>query len=152
MRTAAHMLAVSLVLAASLSFHVSASRPFVQPSYDALMAMSAAERQATLAAMDHPARLAMFRAHVDRWLEENRTRLNTGQVALITDVRDSLIPEPRDLDRQRALEQRMRCELWRSDVIALSLPHRDRMSSSALSDVGYWLRECVVVRAIDAVF
>jgi hypothetical protein len=78
--------------------------------------------------------------------------LSASQVTLVTDVRDSLMPERRDLERQRALHERMRCELWRSDVIALSLPHRDSMSSSRLNDVGVWLRECVVADAIEFVF
>jgi hypothetical protein len=149
MRTAVSF-TVSLAIAASIS--VLASNPTVQPSYDALIAMSAAERQATLAAMDQPTRLTMFRTHIDRWLEQNRGRLSSSQAALVTEVRNSLTPEARDLERQRALEQRMRCELWRSDVIALSLPHRDQMSSSTLNDVGHWLRECVVAKAIDVVF
>jgi putative exporter of polyketide antibiotics len=148
MRTAAYTLTATLVFAVSLL----ASNETVQPSYDALMAMPAAERQATLAAMGQPARLTMFRTHIDRWLEQNRGRLSANQVGLVTEVRDSLMSAQRDLDAQRALEQRMRCELWRSDVIALSLPHRDSMSSTTLSDVGHWLRECVVAKGIDVVF
>ena len=150
MRTAASRLTVSFVLAASLG--ALASGPTVQPSYDALMAMPATQRQATLRALDEPAKLELFRTHIDRWLEENRSRLSASQVALVTDVRDALTPERRDLERQRALGYRMLCELWRSDVIALSLPLRDQMSSSRLNDVEEWLSDCVIAPAIDVVF
>jgi hypothetical protein len=56
------------------------------------MSMPATERQATLTAMGEPSRLMMFRTHIDRWLDENRARLSASQVALVTDVRDSLTP------------------------------------------------------------
>jgi hypothetical protein len=150
MRNAAGWLVAALLLAASTGAR--ASNEPVQPSYDALIAMSAAERQAALRAMDEPARLAMFQTHVDRWLAQHRARLSQAQIALVTDVRDTLTPERRDPARQRALEQRMVCELWRSDVIALSLPLRDQMSSSRLNDVGQWLSDCVIAPALDAIF
>jgi hypothetical protein len=58
----------------------------------------------------------------------------------------------RDFDRMIALQQGMRSELWRSDMIALSLPHRDERISSWLDHVGHWVRECVISNVIDAVF
>lgn len=150
MRKAAHALTMALVVAASVA--ILASGSIVQPSYDALMAMPASERRATLQAMEQTARLTVFRTHIDRWLEQNRNRLSTSQVALVTEVRNNLTPERHDPEQMIALERKMQCELWRSDVIALSLPNRDQMSSSWFNDVGHWIRECVVAKAIDAVF
>ena len=115
------------------------------------MAMSSDERRATLMTMEEPARLALFRAHIDYWLDQNRDRLSASQAALVTEVRNNLTPG-RDDYEMIALERRMRCELWRSDVIAVSLPHRDHMSSSVWQDLSYWFRECVVSKAIDIVF
>ena len=151
MRKAARALTTALLVAASLG-GLASNNSIVQPSYDALMAMSATERRTTLQAMDPTARLTMFRTHVDRWLAENRNRLTASQVALVTEVRDNLTPERSASDQMKVLEQRMRCELWRSDAIALALPQRDRMSSSWFNDVHSWLSDCVVPKAIDAVF
>jgi hypothetical protein len=150
MRTVAYTLTASFVLAGSLG--VLASDTTIQPSYDALMAMTASQRQATLRALEEPARLELFRTHIDRWLEQHRGRLSASQVSLVTDLRNTLTTDSRDDERSIALQVRMRCELWRSDVIELSLPHRDTMSSSRLNDIGNWLRECVVAKAIDLVF
>ena len=102
--------------------------------------------------MDEPTRMMLFRTHIDRWLEQNRRRLSSSQIALVTEVRNSLTPERPVDERIVALERRMRCELWRSDVIAISLPHRDQTSVSWLGDVAYWVDECIVSKVIDAVF
>jgi hypothetical protein len=150
MRRATCGFITALLLAVSVG--VLASDSILQPSYDALMAMSAEERRSALRGMDEAARMALFRTHIDRWLEQNRSRLSSSQIALLTDVRNSLTPEQRDVDRTSVLERRMRCELWRSDLIAVTLPHRDQMSSSWLGDVAYWVDECVISKVIDAVF
>jgi hypothetical protein len=150
MRKATCTLTAAMMVATLVG--VTASNTTVQPSYDALMAMPAGERQATLRAMDETARRVMFQTHIDRWLDQNRRRLSAGQVALVTEVRNALTQEPRDETRMLALDARMRCELWRSDMIALSLPHRDEMSSSWFNDVRQWVGDCVVSPAIDAVF
>jgi len=141
-------LSAALLLAGFLGVY--ASEPATQVSYDALMAMSAQERQETFKALDQPTRLALSRAHMDRWLAANRERLSASQVALATALRNTLTMD-RDLDQQVALEERLVCEFWMSDVYAMTLSHSDR-SSSRLQDVSSWVRGCVVEGAIDAVF
>ena len=150
MRKAVHELMVALFIAVSVGALASGS--VAQPSYDALMAMPAGERRAALKTMDESTRMKLFRTHIDRWLEQTRSRLSSSQIALVTEVRDSLTPGRRADAHVVALERRMRCDLWRSDVIALVLPHRDQPSVSWLSDVAYWVDECVVSKVIDAVF
>jgi hypothetical protein len=150
MRKVSYTLAAVLVFAAPTVGP--ASNASVQPSYDALMAMPSAERQAALRGMEEMARRAIFQTHIDRWLSENRRRLSASQFALVTEVRNALMQEPRDQKRMVALDARMRCELWRSDMMALSLPHRDEMSSSWFNDVRRWVGDCVLAPALDAVF
>ena len=150
MRKVAVALSLALLIVGSVA--LLGADVIVQPSYDALMAMSASERRAALTSMEQPDRLAAFRTHVDRWLEQNRPRLSASQVALVTQVRDNLTSERHASNQMLVLEQRMRCELWRSDAIALALPKRDQMSSSRLNDILSWLDDCVVPKAIDAVF
>ena len=149
MRRVAFAVATAVLLAVSAG--VRASSPTVQVSYDTIIGMPVAQRQAVLKALDPDALLALNRTNIDRWLEQNRYRLTTSQVALVRDVRMSLEPDQRDLENALALQKRMRCELWRSDVLALSMTHRDR-PASRLSDVGFWVAECVVKKVVRTVF
>jgi hypothetical protein len=151
MRKAAYALATALLVATSAG--VLASNPTVQPpSYDALMAMSEVERRDTFRAMDLTARLSLIQTHIDRWLAENRNRLTTSQIALVTEVRGNLTAERHASDQMKSLERRMRCELWRSDAIALRFIQDPPMSSSWINDLQEWAYDCVVAKAIEAVF
>src|SRR5689334_21021548 len=147
MRRAIAMVAALLVA----SLGVSAAGEIVQVSYETVMAMSPTERQAVLRGLEQTELMDLNRINLDRWLEQNRPRLSASQIALVRDVRRSFDAVPRDLSLELALQNRMRCELWRSDVRALSMTHRDE-PASRLGDWGFWLGECVVKKTVNAVF
>ena len=149
MRTAAFAFVAVLLTAGAMS--VRAADSVIQPSYDALMAMSAEQRQQALKAMDIPTHLALSRTHIDRWLAENRPRLSENQLAIVEEVRDNLTPELYRSERLGVLERQMQCELWMSDVFALTLARADR-PSSRFDDVRYWLRSCVLEDVIEFIY
>ena len=147
-----HLFAFAAVAVLSLSDGAFASNAIIQPSYEALLAMPVAERKIAFRNMDGSGQLVILQTHVDRWLAANRNRLTTSQVALVKEVRDSLTSARDSEASRRRLHERMRCELWRSDVTALEFPDDQLPSSSWIADVDYWFYECVYVKAIDAVF
>jgi hypothetical protein len=144
MRTLAKLLAIT-VLASGV---VLASNWQSRSSYDALMAMPVQQRQAALRAMEPDAKFAILRTHVQRWLETNRHRLSAEQVTLVREVHDLLTPAQNASPRMIELTQRMRCELWHSDVLSLALTQEDQPKGSTLDDFSYWLRKCVVDRIL----
>lgn len=144
-------LALAAIAVLSLSAGALASNRSVQPSYDALLAMPAAERKTAFRNLDGGAQLAILGMHVDRWLETNRSRLSASQIELIQQVRATLT-DNRDLEKSRVLFERMRCELSRSDLSALEFPDDQMGTSSWVRDLDYWVRECVLAKAIEAMF
>lgn len=149
MRKATFALVAAIWAAGALG--VVAAVSTIQPSYDALMAMPSEQRQQALKAMDIPTHLAMSRTHIDRWLAANRARLSDNQVTIVEQVRDHLTPESYRSERLGELERQMQCELWMSDVFALTLARADRRSSR-FEDVRYWLRSCVLDDVIEFIY
>src|SRR4029453_4540054 len=88
MRTFAQSFAIAMTVGAV----VSASGRQREASYDAVMAMPVAQRQAALSAMEPDARFALYRTHLERWLETNHHRLSAEKVALVREVHDLLTP------------------------------------------------------------
>jgi len=108
------------------------------------MGLPVTECKAALVALEPGPRFEMYRIHIDRWLNQNRGRLSRDQVAYVTEMRDLLTPDGVDSKRMVELTDRMRCEFWKSDAMALGLPQTDRLASSRIGDVTYWFRNCVI--------
>lgn len=85
-------------------------------------------------------------------LRPGRGAWKLSQVALVAEVKDNLTPERHASDQMLAVQRRMLCELWRSDAIALRFIQDPPMSSSWVNDLQEWAYDCVVAKAVEAVF
>jgi hypothetical protein len=93
----------------------------------------------------------LMRTHANRWLDTNRQRLSSRQIALVQEMIEYLSPEayrnpsdPQIARRGQELTQKFKCQLRNSDVLAAIGPHRSPPPASWMNDVWYWFTECVI--------
>ena len=101
--------------------HVSAAAQ----DYDSFMKLTPDQRRARFDGIDAETKVAIVRAHAERWLETNRSRLTPAEVAVFEELVAFITPENyRELtghvvsERERALRARMRCRVSPDDVSA----------------------------------
>jgi hypothetical protein len=121
-------------------------------SYESFMLLGAQVRRERFGAMSPEDKSLIMGTHARIWLESNRARLSTSQVALVQDAIEFLSPElyrnptdPRFDKRAREIEKRFRCALPRSDVLELFGAVRSPVPrASWLDDIWVWLEDCVI--------
>jgi len=121
-------------------------------SYESFMQLDARVREDRFGAMSPEDKSLIMRTHAERWLDKNRARLSTSQVALVRDAIEFLSPElyrnPADPgfdEKGRELEKAFRCALPRSDVMELFGATRSPVPrASWLDDIWAWFEDCVV--------
>jgi hypothetical protein len=121
------------------------------PTYQEFMKLSRQQRTERFSALSPENRALIIRTHAEQWLERNRGRLSTGQVALVQKAIDFVTPalyrtpnDPELIEKSKALELELQCRMRRSDLLEAFGPGRSPVPASWLDDMWAWFESCIV--------
>ena len=111
--------------------------------YEAFMKLSARERRPRFAALSADNKATIVQTHVRRWLDENRGRLTSGELAIFQEMIAFVTPDLYRRRRDEELDKRVdamvagiRCRVSDEDVREATDVFAERSDSSRLK--GQW--------------
>ena len=117
--------------------------------YESFVKLSPEQRMDQWVKATPDVRSQIAQTHATRWLTANEKALSAAQVVSLKEAIMMLTPafygdplSPAAMAQSAALERKLLCTIWKSDVVAAFQPTGRGMKITWMDDVSTWLRKC----------
>jgi hypothetical protein len=146
---ARRFLAVTLGLALVGTIASSSAMQVTATPYATFVKLSPEQRRDYWIKATPAAKSQIAQAHATAWLSANEKSLGAAQITSLKESIALLTPAFYDdptsasgMAQSAALERKLFCAVWKSDVVAAFQPLGSKISVTWMDDVSTWLRKC----------